>query len=92
MGDVVIRAVTVEDVPAVVGLVRTVLAEIGLGFGEGSETDRQVLALPGSYTDAGGAFVASAIKATSISPIARATNGGTALATCVKRGTSFLRR
>lgn len=41
---------------------------------------------------AGGAFVASAIKATSIPPIARATNGGTALATCVKRGTSFLRR
>ena len=37
-------------------LVREVLAEFGLAFGEGSETDRQVLALPGSYATPGGRF------------------------------------
>lgn len=56
MGDVVIREVRGDDLPAVVTLLRGVLAEFGLTFGEGSETDAQVLALPGSYRDHGGRF------------------------------------
>lgn len=51
-----IRAVTSADVPEVVAIVRAVLSEFGLTFGEGSETDAQLSSLPASYTGAGGAF------------------------------------
>lgn len=52
-----IRAVTADDVPRVVDLVRRVLAEFGLSFGDGSATDQQLYGLPGSYTADGlGAF------------------------------------
>jgi GNAT superfamily N-acetyltransferase len=47
---------TPEDVPDVVELVRTVLAEFGLVFGIGAATDDHLLHLPGSYTAGGGAF------------------------------------
>lgn len=50
------RAVTASDLPQVTALLRDVLAEYGLTFGVGSETDEQVLALPGSYEGHGGAF------------------------------------
>ncbi len=56
MREVVIRAVVADDVPRVAALIGDVLAEFGLRFGEGSETDAQVLALPGSYEDRGGRF------------------------------------
>src|SRR5205814_1011595 len=45
-----------RDVEAVTALVRDTLAEFGLTFGVGSETDAQVTALPGSYRDRGGEF------------------------------------
>jgi ferredoxin-NADP reductase/GNAT superfamily N-acetyltransferase len=51
-----IRAVEVKDVPRVVALTQEVLAEYGLTFGSGSETDAQLADLPGSYTRDGGAF------------------------------------
>jgi GNAT superfamily N-acetyltransferase len=53
---VTIRPVEARDVPGVERLLREVLAEFGLLFGEGSETDAQVLALPESYARDGGAF------------------------------------
>lgn len=53
---VVIRSVEAGDVPAVAALLREVLSEFGLTFGEGSGTDAAVLALPESYTREGGAF------------------------------------
>ena len=56
MSAVVIRAVTSEDVPRVVALLRVVLTEFRIAFGEGSETDAQVLSLPGSYESHGGRF------------------------------------
>lgn len=56
MSSVVIRPVTSDDVPRVVALLRVVLAEFGIAFGEGSETDAQVLSLPGSYESRGGRF------------------------------------
>ncbi len=56
MSAVVVRAVTAADVPRVAALVRGVLAEFGIAFGVGSETDAQVLALPASYEAAGGRF------------------------------------
>jgi putative acetyltransferase len=56
MSDIEIREVRADDVPAVATLLREVLGEFGLTFGEGSETDAQVLALPGSYGDHGGRF------------------------------------
>src|SRR6185295_15307062 len=40
----------------VVELIRAVLAEYHLVFGDGSATDDQVLELPASYRDAGGGF------------------------------------
>jgi GNAT superfamily N-acetyltransferase len=43
-------------VPAVVTLVTRTLAEFGIVFGVGSTTDAQLLALPASYEDMGGAF------------------------------------
>jgi GNAT superfamily N-acetyltransferase len=51
-----IRDVAASDVPAVVALVREVLSEFGLVFGEGCETDAQLARLPGSYVEAGGRF------------------------------------
>jgi ribosomal protein S18 acetylase RimI-like enzyme len=51
-----IRPVEASDVPEVIALVREVLAEFGLAFGEGSDTDAQLGELPGSYTREGGAF------------------------------------
>ena len=52
----IVRPLRPDDVPAVVALVRGVLGEFGLRFGEGSESDAQLAGLPGSYTDHGGAF------------------------------------
>jgi GNAT superfamily N-acetyltransferase len=51
-----IRFVRREDVPGVVALVRDVLAEFELRFGEGATTDEEITRLPGSYERAGGAF------------------------------------
>jgi putative acetyltransferase len=64
-----VRPVTADDVPAVVALITTTLAEFGLTFGVGSSTDDALRALPGSYTDGGGAFWL-------------ATHGGELLGTC----------
>jgi len=54
--DVEIRFVKEEDVPVVVALVRDVLSEHGLKFGEGAKTDEEVTRLPASYASGGGAF------------------------------------
>lgn len=54
--DVTLRHVEAADVPPVVELVRDVLAEFGLRFGDGAATDDEVARLPGSYADRGGAF------------------------------------
>ncbi len=51
-----VRRARAGDVPAVVTLVTRTLAEFGIVFGVGSTTDAQLLALPASYEDAGGAF------------------------------------
>jgi putative acetyltransferase len=51
-----IRLARAEDVPAIVALVRDVLAEFHVRFGEGSKTDEEVTRLPASYEHAGGAF------------------------------------
>jgi putative acetyltransferase len=51
-----VRPVLRADVPQVVALVREVLAEFGLRFGEGSKTDDALLELPASYEGQGGAF------------------------------------
>jgi putative acetyltransferase len=51
-----VRPVTSADVAGVVALVRDTLAEFGLRFGEGSKTDDELEALPGSYEQGGGAF------------------------------------
>ncbi len=51
-----VRPIVLADVPAAVALVRSVLAEFGLQFGEGSTTDDELAALPGSYAGRGGAF------------------------------------
>lgn len=56
MGEARVRRVEARDVGKVAELVRTVLAEFGLTFGEGSATDAQVLGLPASYEGRGGAF------------------------------------
>jgi putative acetyltransferase len=53
---VVVRPVLALDVPAIVDLLRTVLTEFGLRFGEGSASDASVYGLPESYEAAGGAF------------------------------------
>ncbi|MBX7081973.1 MAG: GNAT family N-acetyltransferase [Nannocystaceae bacterium] len=53
---ITVRLVEAADVPAVVEHVAGVLAEFGLEFGVGSETDAAVRALPASYADHGGAF------------------------------------
>ncbi|NVB76957.1 MAG: GNAT family N-acetyltransferase [Kofleriaceae bacterium] len=54
--EIVVRPVERADVPAVVELVRDVLAEFGLEFGKGSPTDAQLLELPDAYAARGGAF------------------------------------
>ena len=51
-----IRPIAVADVPTAVALVRRVLGEFDLAFGDGSETDLAMYELPGSYRDAGGEF------------------------------------
>jgi putative acetyltransferase len=51
-----VREVRAADLPQIVDLVRDVLAEFGLRFGEGSATDEEVTRLPASYIDHGGAF------------------------------------
>jgi GNAT superfamily N-acetyltransferase len=64
-----VREVTSADVPAVIALVSTTLAEFGLTFGVGSPTDDQLRTLPASYADAGGRFWVAA-------------DGGTLVGTC----------
>lgn len=54
--DILIRAVTRDDVPAVIAHVTEVLAEYGLTFGEGSATDADLQRLPEAYAEPGGAF------------------------------------
>lgn len=44
------------DVPEIVRLVTEVLGEFGLEFGKGSKTDDELLRLPDSYLQKGGAF------------------------------------
>lgn len=56
--DVDVRPVRESDVPAVVELVREVLSEFGLKFGEGAKTDDELLRLPSSY-DGGQFWVAA---------------------------------
>jgi putative acetyltransferase len=51
-----IRPIHERDVPAAVEVVRATLAEFGLVFGVGSETDEQLRGLPASYVDPGGGF------------------------------------
>ena len=51
-----IRPVTARDVPEVIELVATTLAEFGLEFGKGSQTDEELHHLPASYADRGGQF------------------------------------
>ena len=51
-----ICAVTSADVPDVLVIVATTLAEFGLTFGSGSPTDDQLRGLPGAYEDHGGHF------------------------------------
>lgn len=53
---ITIAPISSADVPAVVDLVASVLAEFGLDFGVGSATDDAVRHLPASYTEHGGAF------------------------------------
>jgi GNAT superfamily N-acetyltransferase len=56
MKGVEVRPIRVEDVSAVIQLVTSTLAEFGLTFGEGSNTDEELMQLPTSYTEHGGAF------------------------------------
>jgi putative acetyltransferase len=51
-----IRPAQSTDVEPVVALVQAVLTEFKITFGQGSDTDAQLFALPGSYSSAGGAF------------------------------------
>jgi putative acetyltransferase len=51
-----VRHVTAADVADVIAHVTASLAEFGLEFGKGSETDGELAALPGSYAARGGAF------------------------------------
>jgi putative acetyltransferase len=56
MDELLIKPVEATDVAEVVALVRDVLGEFGITFGVGAESDAQLDQLPGSYTEAGGAF------------------------------------
>jgi putative acetyltransferase len=49
-----IRPVTARDVPEVIELVAATLAEFGLEFGKGSQTDEELHQLPASYAERGG--------------------------------------
>lgn len=51
-----IRPVALADVAGVVSLVRETLAEFGLKFGVGAETDSALQQLPASYAQHGGQF------------------------------------
>ena len=51
-----IRPVVAADVPDVVRLVAETLAEFGLEFGKGSQTDEELHQLPASYAERGGQF------------------------------------
>lgn len=53
---ITVRPVAHRDVPAVIEHIARVLAEFGLDFGVGSETDEAVRSLPSSYVEHGGAF------------------------------------
>ena len=65
-----IRPVAPADVAGVVSLVRETLAEFGLQFGVGAETDSGLQQLPASYTQAGGQFwVAADERGTIATPI-----------------------
>ena len=55
-GRVQVQEVTAADVPEVTAHVAEVLAEFGLSFGIGTDTDEQLHHLPRSYIDGGGAF------------------------------------
>lgn len=52
----IVRAITEAEVEAAVALVSDTLAEFGLVFGVGADTDTGLLKLPGSYCDHGGQF------------------------------------
>ena len=54
--DIDVRPVRQADVPDVLELVRDVLAEFGLSFGQGAKTDAELCELPHSYAARGGAF------------------------------------
>ena len=56
MTEIEIRRVRTDDVSAVIALVRDVLSEFGLSFGQGSATDTELHDLPASYDSRGGAF------------------------------------
>lgn len=60
--DATVRAVRAEDVGAVVALVRATLAEFGITFGAGAETDEQLHGLPESYAGLGGAFFVAEVE------------------------------
>ncbi|HZS37588.1 MAG TPA: GNAT family N-acetyltransferase [Polyangia bacterium] len=60
-----VRSVDARDVPEVVALVRDTLAEFGLTFGVGSQTDAQLHGLPESYRDRGGEFFVAEERADS---------------------------
>ena len=51
-----VREIRTPDLPQVIDLIRDVLAEFGLRFGEGSGTDEEVTRLPASYVEEGGGF------------------------------------
>lgn len=51
-----VRPAVADDIPAVIDLVTTVLAEFGLTFGVGATTDDHLRELPHSYADGGGMF------------------------------------
>ena len=51
-----IRPVVAADIAGVVSLVADTLAEFGLQFGVGAETDQALHRLPASYVDVGGQF------------------------------------
>jgi len=55
-GQLELREVTSADVPEVIAHVAEVLAEFGLSFGIGTDTDDQLRHLPQSYVDGGGVF------------------------------------
>ncbi len=61
-----VREIRAADLPQVVDLVRDVLAEFGLRFGEGSGTDEEVTRLPASYIEHGGAFWVAVDRASTI--------------------------